>query len=74
MSAVTLDWAGALPELAKTAAGYNLTATVVTERGPGGGWPVVRFEGAPRDIESLVIDYTASDPVETAYILGEVIS
>lgn len=35
---------------------FSLLTTVVTERGPGGGWPVVRFCGAEADVRRMASD------------------
>ncbi len=36
---------------------YVVTSEIVTLRGPGGGWPVVRFSGAVDAVSTLVNDY-----------------
>lgn len=38
----------------KLVAGRELTYTVVTRRGPGGGWPIIRFDGEEAAIVELM--------------------
>lgn len=46
-----------------------LTWAVVNESGPGGGWPIVRFDG-PRDALSRMLGRYAQDP-DWAKALGD---
>lgn len=63
---VTLDIAydesldGALIEMCLDA-GEGVSAEVVNERGPAGGWPEVRFSGPEDAVRRLIVAYTEGD-------------
>lgn len=59
---LTLDVMYAEGETIQDAIGWlvkhlDVTATVVQEHGPGGGWPMVRFEGSLEHLRALVKRY-----------------
>ncbi len=64
MASIELDWANeeASPdpeaEARELAANFGLTMSVVTEKGPGGGWPVYRFSGPCDVIVAFLFNYT----------------
>jgi hypothetical protein len=35
----------------------DVTATIITEQGPGGGWPLVAYEGSEVDLAIVQIRY-----------------
>lgn len=49
----------------------KVTFDVVTEHGPGGGWPVVKVSGDRADVRDwLITDYTAGDITDAEYYLN----
>jgi hypothetical protein len=64
--AVRLDWAsGDDPDGAKYAAEVGMTTTVVTQHGPGGGWPIVEFVGPWAAIVRLLADHHQDERIAT---------
>lgn len=59
--AVELSNADEVKELNETLAEHNLTYNVLTEHGPGGGWPLIEVEGNREDIEKYLIVYCGGD-------------
>lgn len=49
--------------------GYDVTFTVVSEYGPAGGWPVLRFEGEPSELRALVHAHYDLDTLEAVGLL-----
>ena len=44
---------------------------LVTESGPGGGWPIVRFTGSAAQLTTLLMRYCSEDVDDVAYFKGE---
>jgi len=74
--AVELDWVNDVPDYddpdfvndpdgAIFAARHGVASTVVDPCGPGGGWPIVRFEGTRDAIYSLVTEYDGDNDGES---------
>ncbi|HEY3484738.1 MAG TPA: hypothetical protein VGK49_05100 [Ilumatobacteraceae bacterium] len=49
--------------------GYQVTFTVVTEHGPAGGHPVLRFEGEASELRALVHAHYDKDTLEVVGLL-----
>lgn len=43
--------------------GYDVTFTVVTENGPGGGHPVIRYEGDEAELRRMVAEHYGPDTI-----------
>jgi len=57
--------------IAELTAHTPLTATVETAHGPGGGWPVVRFEADDRAWFGVLAErYSGGDAEDVAYQLS----
>lgn len=66
MASIELDWANEDADDLETdarivAVRFNLTMDIVAEEGPGGGWPVYRFEGRCSDIVAMLCDYAPNE-------------
>lgn len=49
--------------------GYQVTFSVVTEHGPAGGHPVIRFEGEASELRALVHAHYDKDTLEVVGLL-----
>lgn len=49
----------------------RIVASVVIQHGPGGGWPIVRFDATSRvDLMSLALTYCAGDVEQANELLA----
>jgi hypothetical protein len=43
----------------------GISATLIEERGPGGGWPVVKFQGPETELVRMLEDHGYVDGIDT---------
>lgn len=48
----------------KITEGYDVTFVVVTERGPAGGHPVIRYEGDEAELRRMVVEHYGPDSLD----------
>lgn len=59
---------GVIVELTR---GLNVTGVVAVENGPGGGWPIVSFDGPREELARVAARYHKLDDVVARIALGE---
>jgi hypothetical protein len=50
--------------------GYNVGWEIVTEHGPGGGHPVIRYEGTADELRRMVAEHYGPDTVDDYFVLS----
>lgn len=50
--------------MAKLTAGFDVKAEIVTERGPGGGHPIIAYTGERDQLRAMTLKHYGEDTVE----------
>jgi hypothetical protein len=71
---VAFDEATLDEALAHLTQGLDVSHEVVTEHGPGGGWPVVRFtSSAEAELDKLLQRYGGDDQADVAFLKSSMV-